>query len=313
MSNPKVLREAIDQHGESLVNIIEEQLNPNQNAQPLLSQKQVELMLENHFKRVENLIQYYQDTQRNQPTHKSLPDLYQEIQERLKKLAQAFADSIKNKILENKQNILQAKDNVKDKINDSINEVKNKAINKINSSILAVNDRVKDFSSSIEEKFNTRQAEGISNLKVLKSAAGFYVGREFTDQEGTTMPYNRESEYFKTQVAAEKELESRTAKVPIQEKDEMKMTQSKSVEQSPVSKEIGELKKAVNDLSNQNKLLESRNQELQEKVKTVEKFLTSDKEIFKQFDDFLRNENQQEHQQEKTMAVSKKREQEMSL
>lgn len=247
LSNPKVLREAIEQHGESLVNIIEEQLNPNQNAQPLLSQQQVELMLENHFKRVENLIQYYQDTQRNQPTHKSLPDLYQEIQERLKKLAQAFADSIKNKILENKQNILQAKDNVKDKINDSINEVKNKAINKINSSILAVNDRVKDFSSSIEEKFNTPE------------------------------------------------------KKPVQQQS------------NDLAKEMGELKKAVNDLSSQNKLLESRNQELQEKVKTVEKFLTSDKEIFKQFDDFLRNENQKEHQQENTMAVSKKREQEMSL
>ena len=42
----------------------------------------------------------------------------------------------------------------------------------------------------IKEK-NEMQQEGFSELKVLKSAAGFYVGTELTE-DGVTMPYSRD-------------------------------------------------------------------------------------------------------------------------
>ena len=50
----------------------------------------------------------------------------------------------------------------------------------------------------------------ISELKVLKSAAGYYVGRSCTedDEPGFPMPYSRESGYFPTREAAEGHLKT---------------------------------------------------------------------------------------------------------
>ena len=37
----------------------------------------------------------------------------------------------------------------------------------------------------------------ISELKILKSNAGFYIGRTYTDEElDVELPYSRESSYF---------------------------------------------------------------------------------------------------------------------
>lgn len=38
----------------------------------------------------------------------------------------------------------------------------------------------------------------ISELKILKSAAGYYIGRTYKD-EGMDFPYSRESGYFKSE------------------------------------------------------------------------------------------------------------------
>ncbi|MEO7326512.1 MAG: hypothetical protein ABIW82_16960 [Dokdonella sp.] len=39
-------------------------------------------------------------------------------------------------------------------------------------------------------------APGYSDLRVMRSAAGHYIGREFTDDDGCVMPGSRESGYF---------------------------------------------------------------------------------------------------------------------
>ncbi|MDE1418954.1 hypothetical protein [Bacillus licheniformis] len=65
----------------------------------------------------------------------------------------------------------------------------------------------------MKKEKNEMQKEGLSELKVLKSAAGFYVGTELTE-DGVTMPYSRESSYFRTEIAAKEELKKRTAKEP---------------------------------------------------------------------------------------------------
>ena len=42
-----------------------------------------------------------------------------------------------------------------------------------------------------------------SKLKVLSSAAGYYIGRQFTDAEGVTEPGTRESDYYPSYEVAE--------------------------------------------------------------------------------------------------------------
>lgn len=45
--------------------------------------------------------------------------------------------------------------------------------------------------------------EKITQLKVMQSAAGYYVGREYYDEEiGCWLPYSRNSEYFATEEEA---------------------------------------------------------------------------------------------------------------
>ena len=48
---------------------------------------------------------------------------------------------------------------------------------------------------------------GYSKLKIMKSAAGYYyLGREYTGEDGFVWPGSRESGYFKTREEAEKML-----------------------------------------------------------------------------------------------------------
>ena len=53
-----------------------------------------------------------------------------------------------------------------------------------------------------------------SELKVMRSNAGHYIGREYVTTsgkyKGMIEPGSRESDYFPTQAAAQKELESTT-------------------------------------------------------------------------------------------------------
>jgi len=42
----------------------------------------------------------------------------------------------------------------------------------------------------------------ISELKVMKSAAGYYIGRELLEDNVPVAPYSRNSQYFKTEKLA---------------------------------------------------------------------------------------------------------------
>jgi len=48
--------------------------------------------------------------------------------------------------------------------------------------------------------------EWISQLKVLKSNAGYYIGRMCQDEDGCMQPYSRESGYYRTREEAEHDL-----------------------------------------------------------------------------------------------------------
>lgn len=49
--------------------------------------------------------------------------------------------------------------------------------------------------------------KGYSKLMVLSSAAGYYVGTIYTDEDGFQDPGSRDSGYFKTREDAESYLE----------------------------------------------------------------------------------------------------------
>jgi hypothetical protein len=54
----------------------------------------------------------------------------------------------------------------------------------------------------------------ISNLQVMKSAAGHYIGRSYFDSEiGAELPYSRESGYYATHDEAQRELDGDTFEV----------------------------------------------------------------------------------------------------
>ena len=48
----------------------------------------------------------------------------------------------------------------------------------------------------------------ISNLQVLQSAAGFYIGRTCEEIPGLIEPYSRESGYYRTREAAEADMDT---------------------------------------------------------------------------------------------------------
>jgi hypothetical protein len=52
----------------------------------------------------------------------------------------------------------------------------------------------------------TRVKDGLSDLKIMKSHRGYYLGKEYTHPEGWTEPYVRESSYYVTKEEAEGEL-----------------------------------------------------------------------------------------------------------
>lgn len=53
---------------------------------------------------------------------------------------------------------------------------------------------------------NTREKLRIGKLEVLRSAAGWYIGRLCIDSDGCQQPYSRESGYYLTKEAAETAL-----------------------------------------------------------------------------------------------------------
>lgn len=54
-------------------------------------------------------------------------------------------------------------------------------------------------------KANMKEEIEIGKLEVLKSNAGYYIGRMCVS-EGVTQPYSRESSYYRTREAAQKDL-----------------------------------------------------------------------------------------------------------
>lgn len=64
--------------------------------------------------------------------------------------------------------------------------------------------------SPIAEQYDSTNLEYYSDLQVMQSAAGYYIGSDFTDHElgGMKVPGTRDTEYFDTKQEAEEMLQT---------------------------------------------------------------------------------------------------------
>lgn len=239
-------------------------------------------MLDNHLIRAENLMKFYFE-QTPQNNSYSFSERINQFKQKLSSLTNDFKANIRNKIVQAKNDL---SNSVKEKVNDVKSSIRRKIDQSILSVTGKIKDftenienkyvsdkqdvKVKDTGhveqttdaikgslrteknqplQKSEREYQTGKevTEGISDLKVLKSAAGFYIGREFTDEDKVTMPYNRESGYFQDRAVAEKELAARIAQDPIQTEDSLTRNEPENVEQT-VKQEDKTMSQDVNNI-----------------------------------------------------------------
>jgi len=83
-----------------------------------------------------------------------------------------------------------------------IQKVANQTISEIDG---LMKDRMKEIQQSLSQSKAKESGLQISELKVMKSNAGYYLGRE-AKEDGMTVPYDRQSDYFKTEGEAKQAL-----------------------------------------------------------------------------------------------------------
>lgn len=143
MMNRKVLDEAIEVHGEELVNVINQELEGNKNGQSLLTQQQVENMLNEHFQKVEKLLESNQDNKQ------SFPDFLGDMREQLKEMLENFKDALIQKVQESKNNLTNS-------VIDKVEHVKDSARNEIRSAVTDFTEQTKEMAQQLEDRFNQK-------------------------------------------------------------------------------------------------------------------------------------------------------------
>ncbi|GEM_PF-6134505 len=93
------LEKMVEEHRQEVQKSVNEHLQGDENGS-YISKEEVQHMLDNHFKRVENLIGYYSEQQQK---GMSISDVYNQLQERLKNLIKEFTESIKQRVSEAKK------------------------------------------------------------------------------------------------------------------------------------------------------------------------------------------------------------------
>jgi len=105
------------------------------------------------------------------------------------------------------------------------------------------------FSDMAGEKIPPDEPGVVSDPKVMKSAAGYYVGTDFTHPDGFVEPNTRDSGYFKTKEAAEKHLKEAFG-VPA---EQPKISKSDLIRRA--KNVLGRFNKLPDALKNKNKFI----------------------------------------------------------
>ncbi|WP_139343266.1 hypothetical protein [Virgibacillus siamensis] len=152
--NRKVLDEAIEVHGEELINVINQGLEGNKNGQSLLTQQQVENMLQEHFQKVEKLLES------NQENRQTFPDFLDDLRHRLKEMLENFKDALIQKVQESKNNLTTG-------ITDKVEHVKDSARNEIRNAVTDLTQQTKEMAQQLEDRF-TQQDKGQEQMVFSK-------------------------------------------------------------------------------------------------------------------------------------------------
>ncbi|MCT1538804.1 MULTISPECIES: hypothetical protein [Lysinibacillus] len=148
----KDMRNEIEQHGTELMKVVETQAIDDENDQSFLTKKEVEHLISEQFNRIEIGIEQMLNSVDPQSKRKTFADYRDEMKNLLKECRQHFKDSIIERTLTSKQKMDDKVIGLRNGVRDSISEVKDSAKSKLMQSILYMNERLKDFTTVIDQK-----------------------------------------------------------------------------------------------------------------------------------------------------------------
>lgn len=294
------LKELLENHQKDLEKVIDKEISGDENNISYVSKTTVDTMLDDHFKKVEELLQNYQQ---QSPNNISLSQITQEIQEAFKKMLQQFSDSIRKIAAEAKKNMNQKVDQVKDTVTD----VKTNATNQIRSAVDGVNSQIKELTESIDKKFDlTYQIQDEENINAYEEALTL---QENYGKSSNVVEWNDEGfiEHLK-----ENDPKAHDQFLKLKDLNEKQglNTQVSFLEDQLDARiiESKELNKKVDSMSN--------------KFEKLSDYFKNNPKAFKDFQDFENNkenkveritENEIESNKEQQKTKSKKREESISL
>ena len=279
------LQSVMDQHGEDLQTVISNTVSQNENEKSFVSKEEIENLLENHFKRVEELVDSY-----SQQSQKgiSISDLYEELQEKLKEMLNDFSTKVKERFAEAKQGVVNQVDDVRNDIRDSVDEVKESAIKKIQNGISGLNEKLKDFSQNIDEKFGlNKQSDEVKEINHDNPYEEALNIQENYGLVSNTVQWDNKE--FLNHL---KEVDPNVHKEFLALKDSyiVQSQQLEGDELSPKDQVIKDLKQELESLKSENNQLKQGKQGLQSKMSKVENFFQNNNSAFKEFNNFLIND-----------------------
>lgn len=146
------LQSEMEQHGEELLNVVETQVVGDENDQSFLTKKEVEELISVQFNRIEKGLGHLLESMEEQSKKRTFADYCDEMKNLLKECRQHFKDSIIERTVTSKQKMDDKVIGLRNDVRDSIAEVKDSAKSTVKQTIVYMNERLKDFTTAIDQK-----------------------------------------------------------------------------------------------------------------------------------------------------------------
>ncbi|MEY9978764.1 hypothetical protein [Lysinibacillus sp. RC79] len=151
------LENEMAKHGTELMQTIEQYAVGDENEKAFLSKQEFEQMLNNHFMRIEDSMASLLKSNESQQNKNSFSDYLIEMKKQLKDHSQHFKGSVIERTVAAKQKMNDNVNGLLNNVRDSITDVKESAKNTVKQTILSMNERLKDFSTAIDQKLHEHE------------------------------------------------------------------------------------------------------------------------------------------------------------
>lgn len=150
------LENEMAKHGTELMQTIDEYV-VDENEKAYLSKQELEQMLSNHFMRIEESMASLLKSNEPQQNKNSFSNYLVELKKKLKDHSQHFKESVIERTVAAKQKMNDNVNGLLNNVRDNISEVKESTKNTVKQTILSMNDRLKDFSTAIDQKLHEHE------------------------------------------------------------------------------------------------------------------------------------------------------------